>query len=104
MKRLLRRMFRIFICVLVLCSLFIAFLLNPQVAYGRVKRYDKVAVYSNKGCPEHFDVVLNKAMDLIKRSELYKPSFNFHVFLNDGSFFPTVPTHLFGDAFAWGYY
>src|SRR5689334_8656536 len=103
MKRLLRRMFRLFICVLILFSLLVAFLLKRQVLYAGVKRYEKISVYSDRSCSEHFDRVLDKATDLIKRSELYTPSFHFDVFLNDGSSFPAVPTHLFGDAFAWGY-
>src|SRR5580765_6527932 len=102
MKRLLRWTFRAFVCLLVLVSSFIAFLLNPQVAYARVRHYNNISIYSKRVCPEKFNHVLEKATELIKQSELYKPSFHFDVFLNDGSFFPTIPKHLFGNAFAWG--
>ena len=104
MKRLLRRTFRVFICLLTLCSLFIAFLLNPQVSYARVRHYGNISVYSKQVCPEKFNSVLDKATALVQQSELYTASFHFDVFLNDGSFFPAIPKHLLGNAFAWGYY
>jgi hypothetical protein len=104
MKRLFRWIFRAFLILLVLAVLLIIFILNPQVLYAHEMNYKNTTVYSEQPYPSDFNHELNQSLQLISYSELYDSSFRFDVFLNDGSSFPSVPTQIWGDAFAWGYH
>ncbi|MES1222855.1 MAG: hypothetical protein ABUT20_45605 [Bacteroidota bacterium] len=104
MKRLVRRIFRVFLVLLVLAGLLIIFIMKPQLLYARERAYKTVYIYSNNISPAGFDSVLNKSIELISHSEIYDSLFRFDLFLNDGSSFPAIPKKLLGDAFAWGYH
>ncbi len=84
--------------------LLVVLLLNSQILYARCTHYRQVNVYSEKAFDKRFNKVIDDALMLVEKSELYDPHFSIDVFLNDGSSFNRLMKRIYGDAFAWGYH
>ncbi|MBI2730187.1 MAG: hypothetical protein HYX40_05450 [Sphingobacteriales bacterium] len=103
-KRLLIPFFRIFFFFTLMLSGLVCFMLNPQVLFASGYKYGQLHIYAspkyNGGQNDRFD----KAISLIRKSELYHSSFQIDVFLNGAKPVNFLLTHTMGDAYAWGYY
>ena len=106
MKKILRYFLRTFLILLLMLGLLIVFMLNPQIVYAKKHSYKQLTIYSKYKYPTAYDMVLDKSLELVKQSELYKPDFKLDIFLNDGNGASVkfVLKKLFGNAFAWGYH
>ncbi len=106
MKIILRYFLRTFLVLLLMLGLLIVFMLNPQIVYAKKHIYKQLTIYSKYKYPTDYDKILDKSLELVKQSELYKPDFKLDIFLNDGNGASVkfVLKKLFRNAFAWGYH
>lgn len=79
-------------------------MLNPQIMYANKHEYKGITIYSEHSYDTAYNKVIDKALALVKESELYDSTFHLNIFLNDGSRFPKLIKGLYGDAYAWGYH
>jgi len=106
MKKVIRYFLRTLLAVFTMLVLLVVFMLNPQIVYAKKHTYKQVTVYSKHTYPAGYDAVIDKALELVKQSELYKPEMGIDLFLNDGNGASVkfVLKKVFGNAFAWGYH
>jgi hypothetical protein len=106
MRKILRYTLRTLLGFLLLLSLIVVFMLNPQLVYAKKHSYKQLTIYSKDKYPPGYDKVFDSALKLVQQSELYKPDLKLDIFLNDGSGASVkfVLKQFFGNAFAWGYH
>ncbi len=79
-------------------------MLNPQIMFANKQDYNGVTVYSQEKYDTSYNKVIDKALSLVRKSELYDSAFRMDIFINDGSRFPKILKELYGEAYAWGYH
>lgn len=78
-----------------LCSIFglsivfwIVFLMNPSLSYAHQTSFERINVYHNLDLAPEMAVILAKAYEKIKPSELFDPTMKIELAMNDGSKYP----------------
>ena len=93
-----KRIFRFAISFLTLnLFLFLAFLFFPSWLYAHKTALDGVTIYHHQPLPEGFDQVVGESIEVIKKSELYRPAFRSQICLNDGGLYPGLVKAALGD-------
>jgi len=64
------------------------FLLNPKWSYAHSTEFGNVTVYHNQDLEKETEKVVNDAMRIIKKSDLYQENHSIQLCLNDGSRYP----------------
>ena len=96
--------FRITVTGLFIGALLIGIILNPNLSYASETRYNNYTVFHDSPIDEGLIIHLNKATELLQKSELYNPNLKLDICLNDGSKYPVLIKEIFGDCFAKGFY
>ncbi|MFK7952707.1 MAG: hypothetical protein AB8B73_07645 [Ekhidna sp.] len=78
--------------------------LNPSLLYANKTDFGSYTVYHHSKLPAEFESRLANVDQLVKQSELFDPSFNTKICLNDGSFYPRILETFRGTAFGWGFF
>lgn len=66
------------------------FFLNPNLSYANETQFENITVFHNQDLDEEVGVVINNALNMIKRSELYDADFAIHLCLNDDPIYPRL--------------
>lgn len=104
MKKFKRMLLRVIICLIIIFSGLVVLMLNPQVLYANAAHYKQVTVYSQSKLDKSFNQVIDHALMLVQKSELYDKNFAFDVFINDGRSFVNLVKFIYGNAYGWGYH
>ena len=78
--------------------------LNPSLLYANKTQFGSYTVYHQSELPIEFESRLETVDKLVKQSEIFDPSFNTKICLNDGSSYPRILETFRGTAFGWGFY
>ncbi len=105
MRKIIRYSLRGILVLLIMLGLLIVFMLNPEVVYAKKHSYKQFNIYSKQECSPGYDQVIENALQLVQKSEIYNPQMKAYIFLNDGNgaSIKFILRKAFGDAFAWGY-
>lgn len=68
----------------------VVLLLNPSLAYSNSTSFESVMVYHNTQLSPEMGAVLNKAVDLVRSSEIYHNDFHFTLCMNEDAFYPNL--------------
>lgn len=104
MKQIKKWILKLTVAVLFIASLLLLIILNPILTYAGKTVHNNYIIFHNKGLDPAFTIQLDKAISLLHKSELYNPSLQLNICLNDGSKYPVLMHTLRGEAFAWGFY
>ena len=91
MKKLFKR-----ICKIILLTFFAGVLtitliiLFPQRLFANKIEYKEFTVCSNDKIDDNIKIVLDKAMNLVQRSELYDPSYKYNIILCHNTFYNKI--------------
>jgi len=70
--------------------------LFPQRLFANKIKYKEFTVCSNDKIDDNIKIVLDKAMDLVKKSELYDPGYKYNIILCDHSFYNKIDDKVLG--------
>lgn len=97
MKKKLKRILRIaFLAVSAGIVMIASILLFPQELFAKKISYKKFTVYSNENVDNHIKIVLDDALALVQRSELYDSNYTYNIVLCNGSFCNKIDDKLLG--------
>ena len=68
-------------------------ILFPQRLFANKIRYKEFTVCSNNKTDDNIKVVLDKAMNLVQKSELYDPSYKYNIILCHNTFYDKMDDH-----------
>ena len=71
-------------------------ILFPQRLFANRVSYKMFAVYSNNRIDNKFKTVLDSAMTLVQRSELYDPEYTYNIILCNNSFYNKIDNTILG--------
>ena len=71
-------------------------ILFPQRLFANRVSYKMFAVYSNNRIDNTFKTILDSAMTLVQRSELYDPGYTYNIILCNNSFYNTIDNKILG--------
>jgi hypothetical protein len=94
---------RITLFVLLLAVLFIVAVLNPAMFYKRKTIIGNFTIYHSNTLDIALPERLKDAARLLEKSEVYNSTFRLDICLGESTY-PKIIGHIFGDAFAWGFY
>lgn len=78
--------------------------LNPALLYANEMSLGNFTIYQDEALKVVFLQQIQNAIKLLKESDLYDPSFEMEVCLNDGSLYPILLEKARFKAFAMGFY
>lgn len=79
-------------------------ILNPTMLYANTTVMESnVVIHHSEPLTKSFELNLDKALSLVRQSELYDADFNIQIALNDGSHYPSIMQKIQGPAFGYGY-
>lgn len=97
MKKIIKRVFAwTFLTGLVLISGTLTIVLFPEPLFAHQLEHGNFKVYSDKPIDTNIEGVLDNALILVKRSELYDPEYHFDVFLCYNTLFGKIDDKLLG--------
>lgn len=82
--------------ILVVIMGLITILLFPQPLFAYKVEYRQFSVYANEKISDRITTVLDSAVLLVQRSELYDPGYKVDIFLSYHSFYNTIDDKLLG--------
>ena len=94
---------RIIVTTLFILGLLAGIALNPTLLYANKTVDGAYTIYHQRSLDAAFIPQLNKANELLEKSELYDPSLQLSICLNDGSYYPKLMRQLRGPAFGRGF-
>jgi hypothetical protein len=98
MKKLVKRIFRITVLALVAGIVTIAgIVLFPQSLFANKMSYKNFTVYSNDKIGDNIKTVLDNALHLVERSELYDPIYKYNIILCYNTFYNKIDDKLLGN-------
>ncbi len=103
-KKIKKWTFRLLMTGLFIFSLLLIIVLNPILTYASETSHYNSSIFHNKPLDKSFQIQFDKAVHLLKSSELYDPELQFDICLNDGSIYTKLMRTIKGPAFAWGFY
>ena len=97
MKKTFKRILKItFLSVLTGALTITAIILFPQQLFAKKLSYKKFTVYSNDKVDDNIKAVLDNALTLVQKSELYDPDFNYNIILCYNSFYNKIDDKVLG--------
>jgi hypothetical protein len=97
MNKKFRRIFkRTLLTLLIIISAFAAIILFPQLLFANKMKYKKFNVCSNDKISYDIKIVLDNAMNLVQKSELYDSSYKYNIMLCHNSFYNKIDDRLLG--------
>jgi hypothetical protein len=97
MKKLFKRILKITLLAFIATILtIITILLFPQRLFANKLEYKNFTVYSNDKIPADIKIVLDNAMNLVKKSEINDNSYKYNVILCYNSFYNKIDDKLLG--------
>jgi hypothetical protein len=97
MNKKFKRIFkRTLLTVLIIISAFVTIILFPQLLFANKMKYKKFKVCSNNKISYDIKIVLDNAMNLIQKSELYDSSYEYNIILCHNSFYNKIDDKLLG--------
>ena len=101
MKKTLKKiLIRTFFATITLMIAVISVILNPQVLFAQKIVYRDFAIYSNDKITRNYKTAIDAAIELIIRSEIYKPNRQLNIFLCNGTMYNKIDSKLMGPAMA----
>lgn len=70
--------------------IWIMFLLNPGLSYANKTQFNYVTVYHNQDLSDHAEIIINEAITIIKRSDLFEEGTSIQFCLNDDELYPSL--------------
>lgn len=97
MKKQLRVIFkRVLLAVLIIISVLVTTILFPQLLFANKIKYKKFKVCSNDKISDDLKIVLDNAMNLVQKSELYDSAYKYNIILCHNSFYNKIDGRLLG--------
>ena len=97
MKKLFKRICKIILLTFLAGALTITLIiLFPQRLFANKIKYKEFTVCSNDKIDDNIKIVLDKAMNLVQRSELYDPGYKYNIILCHNTFYNKIDDKLFG--------
>jgi len=98
MKKILKRIFKITLLTLLTGILTIAIIiLFPQHLFANKMNYKNFTVCSNSKIDDNLKTVLDNAMTLVEKSELYKSNYKYNIILCYNTLYNKIDDKLLGD-------
>jgi hypothetical protein len=98
MKKIFKRILKITLLVFTTTILTIAaIILFPQRLFANKMEYKNFTVYSNEKIGNDIKIVLDSAMNLVKKSEIYDSNYKYNIILCYNSFYNKLDDKLFGE-------
>jgi hypothetical protein len=102
MKRLMKKLIkRIFACTLLTSVVTVSGLLTiiffPEPLFANKIEHRQFNVYSNDKIDKSIEVILDDALSLVKKSELYDPTYTYDIFLSYNSLFNKIDDAILGN-------
>lgn len=97
MKKIIKRIFKITSLTLLAGVLtIVVVILFPQTLFANKMSYKKFTVYSNDKIDNSIKTVLDNAMNLVQKSELYDSGYNYNIILCHNTFYNKIDDRLLG--------
>ena len=97
MKKIIKRIFKIALLILLTGVLTIVLIiLFPQPLFAKKMNYKKFTVYSNNKIDNSIKAVLDNAINLVEKSELYDSNYKYNIILCNNSFYNKIDDKLLG--------
>ncbi len=98
MNKKFRRIFkRALLTLLIIISALATIILFPQLLFANKMKYKNFKVCSNDKIGYDIKIVLDNAMNLVQKSELYDSSYKYNIILCHNSFFNKIDDKLLGN-------
>ena len=98
MNKKLRRVFkRTLLTLLTMISALVIVILFPQLLFANKMKYNKFKVCSNDKISDDIKIVLDNALDLAQKSELYDSGYKYNIILCHNSFYNKIDDGLLGN-------
>src|SRR5688572_21073130 len=95
-KKIKRVLYTLLVTILVFVLGLATIILYPQPLFANEMEYRQFNVYSNEKISDEIKPILDSALSLVKKSELYDATYKVDIFLAYNSFFNTVDDKVFG--------
>ncbi len=95
---------RLITTALIIVILLLIIILNPILTYANKTTYHNYTIFHGTTLNPALLNRLDEATELLRTSQLYNPSLQPDICLNDGSAYPKIIAALRAPAFAWGFY
>jgi hypothetical protein len=82
--------------ILVAISVLAIIILFPKLLFANKIEYKKIAIYSNDKIDNNIKIILDNAMNLVKKSEINDSNYKFNIILCYNSSFNKIDDKLFG--------
>jgi|SRR5450432_639895 hypothetical protein len=97
MKKIFKRILQVtFLAIITAILTIITIVLFPQRLFAYKMEYKYFTVYSNDKIGNDIKIVLDNAMNLVKKSEINDPNYNYNVILCFNSFYNKIDEKLLG--------
>lgn len=96
MKKIIKKILQITLLTLIAAILTITIVLFPQHLFANKMKYKNFTVYSNEKIDNDIKIVLDNAMNLVKKSEINDSNYRYNIILCYNSFYNKVDDKLFG--------
>src|SRR5258705_9750776 len=98
MKKTFRRIFKISLLTFLTTILTIAtIVLFPQRLFANKMKYKEFTVYSNDKIDNNIKIVLDNAINLVQKSEIYDSNYKYNIILCYNSFYNKIDDKLLGN-------
>lgn len=91
---------KILITLVAMAGLLFLFVLYPNNLFAKRKAFKAFNLYSNKEIKGDYQPILDKAIDIVKTSELYDSNYKYDIFLTDETVYKSVIFKLIGPSLA----
>jgi hypothetical protein len=97
MKKLFKRIFKIVVLTLLTGILaIVVIILFPQPLFANKISYKKIRVYSNDEINNSIKIVLDSAINLVEKSELYDTNYEYNIILCNNSVYNKIDDNVLG--------
>jgi len=97
MKKIFKRVLKVISLTILTGTLTIAIvILFPQPLFANKITYKEFAVYSNNRIDDNIKTVLDSALILVQKSELYDPEYKYNIILCNNSFYNKIDDKILG--------
>lgn len=98
MKKVLKRLLKIALLTFLAATLTIVYItLFPQQLFASKLNYKEFTVYSNNKIDNNIKDILDNAMSLVQKSELYDSRYKYNIILCYNSFYNKIEDQIFGN-------
>jgi hypothetical protein len=97
MKKIFKRIFKITsLAFLTGIVTIVTIILFPQPLFANKMQYKEFTVYSSDKIDDNIKIVLDNAVNLVRKSELYDSKYNYNIILCNNSFYNKIDDKLLG--------